>query len=237
MRKTAFPFLFVVLGCDQKSPVEISQLAEFSLVQESVPPRGTGISNRHWTLFSDSVAWQYAAASDTVFTVGLKLPGTTRGTYRGHPYIALPQWANYATMLASSAGVALVKIDSLLPQARVLVKSPVALAVIRRLPFVDFVEPTLLRLDLADSGCEYDPFLNPSSYTASGDILPQHFPGMRIPAAWGISKWPWRMDRPHRHWRRRRWPAAIRSSICSWKQRGPLFRADEHDWRCRRRLM
>jgi subtilisin family serine protease len=67
-----------------------------------------------------------------------------------------------------------------------------ALAAIRKLPFVDYVEPVIVPQELPQfagvGGCGWgSTWTGDRQYTSTGDVYSQKFTGMNIPAAWGYS--------------------------------------------------
>lgn len=188
MRRYALVVLSMFVACTNDLPREVTAPVgpRASIATNGVPERGTERPSGHVSNMSDSSMWEYAANTDTTFVVGLKRPGTTRGFYRGRWYVEPADWHSYVRDL-SLAGVIPVSVDTLLPHARVKIENHSLLAAVRRLPFIDFVEPARLRLELSDSGCDWEFIDQPVTLHSSGDILPRHFQGMRIPAAWGIT--------------------------------------------------
>jgi subtilisin family serine protease len=94
--------------------------------------------------------------------------------------------------VASQPGVTLVRADDLLPSMEVKLDGPGALAALRRLPFVDYVEPTLVEDGLPEfagtGGCGWgSAWTGDRQYTASGDLYSQKLAAMRIPDAWTLS--------------------------------------------------
>lgn len=187
MRWQPLAILPVFIACSDDRPRDPTEPlnARASLDAGDVPKRGTERPSGHLSNVSDSAMWEYAAKTDTMFVVGLKRPATTRGFYRGRWYVLPAEWHSYARDLPM-AGATLVSVDTLLPHARVKIENYAVLAVVRQLPFIDFVEPARLRIEYS-SGCDWETFSEPSVLHSSGDILPRHFQGMRIPAAWGIT--------------------------------------------------
>ncbi len=101
-------------------------------------------------------------------------------------------------------GIRVVEIDRSSPTLRVVVHSPAALEHLRRLPFIDYVEPAVLMSSKDASGGKLAgvltaeaPLLSSSSggndpyygyyLDAAGNWIPNIYTGMRIPEAWQLS--------------------------------------------------
>ncbi|MBA2244487.1 MAG: hypothetical protein H0W11_06000, partial [Gemmatimonadetes bacterium] len=96
---------------------------------------------------SDEELWQALLVSDGVAAVGLKAPGTKRGVYRGQILMARGQSAQARRALLARQGIELLKVDELLPLIEVRFTSAAALAAVRRLPIVDYIEPVMVEQD------------------------------------------------------------------------------------------
>jgi len=107
----------------------------------TVPPRNADTRMFRWSDAPDSALWAEAARGDTLFAVGLKSPGAERGYFKGQRLIAATDWINSRQALSAASGVRLVWIDSLLPLVRIKISDPAMLARVRRLPFIDYIEP------------------------------------------------------------------------------------------------
>lgn len=141
---------------------------------------------------SDAELWTFVQASDGLVTVGLKAPGGVRGTWRGRNLVNLSQKAQGRAAVLARHGVELVSVDELLPRLQVRVSSQEALAAIRKLPFVDYVEPVVVAQEVAPfagvGGCGWgSAWTGDRQYTSTGDVYSQKFTAMNIPAAWGLS--------------------------------------------------
>ena len=102
----------------------------------------------------DAELWRYVAAGEGRAAVGLKSPGANRGVYRGRVLVSGADWSRGRAAVVAQRGVTLLRADTLLPVLEVRLDGPAALAAVRKLPFVDYVEPVF------------------------GDPLPQQFAGV-----------------------------------------------------------
>ena len=157
-------------------------------------PIPTRAQERPGTLIelSDAALWRHVEAGGGVATVGLKAPGAPRGFYRGHVLVDRPTWSQADRAVLAQQGVTLLQRDDLLPTLKVRFESQDALAAVRRLGFVDYVEPVVAAGDLSThagvGGCSWgDAWTGDRQYTASGDIYSQKFTAMGIPSAWTLS--------------------------------------------------
>lgn len=176
---------------DPVSPGAPTRQASLNVPQGSAPPRGAETRLPQWSTQPDSLLFAHTATLDTVFAIGIKAPGRTRGVYRGQWLLDEVTWAGARSDLAVRSGVRVVFVDTLLPIIRAKITSVGALAVIRRLPFVDYVEPAYLpaRGLYDDSGCDYPSW---SGYTdfAPGpynDVQPETYRMMNIDRAWSAT--------------------------------------------------
>ncbi|HEX8905715.1 MAG TPA: hypothetical protein VF771_12765, partial [Longimicrobiaceae bacterium] len=141
---------------------------------------------------SDEALWTHVAAGGGVATVGLKAPGAPRGFYKGQVLVDAPTWSQASRAVLAQPGVTLLQRDELLPTLRVRLESLEALRAVRKLGFVDYVEPVMAAGDLnshaSTGGCGWgDGWTGDRQYTASGDIYSQKFTAMGIPSAWTLS--------------------------------------------------
>lgn len=160
---------------------------------EEIPARGTETRLFHWGLASDSVLWADVSSLDTVVTVGIKRPGTARGAWQGRFLLSDVELAESRRSLLSNAAVRFVASDAHIPAVRVKIRDLETLARIRRMPFVDYVEPALVRVLLASpSGCGASDHGGMSYQTIAAstgglDTLPHNFVDMGITRAWDYS--------------------------------------------------
>jgi subtilisin family serine protease len=162
-----------------------------SAAQDPVPTRSEQRPGTFIEL-SDAELWRYVAAGEGRAMVGLKAPGNRRGVWRGQVLVDRGAWTQGRTAVLAQRGVALVKADDLLPRVEVRLDGPEALAAVRKLPFVDYVEPVLAEQPMQQfagvGGCGYgSAWTGDRQYTASGDVYSQRWTAMRIPDAWALS--------------------------------------------------
>ena len=184
--------LAALAACSDGNPAGPADL-DPSLVQSrgDIPTRqqqrpGTFIEK------SDAELWSFVQASDGVVAVGLKAPGGVRGTWRGKILVDGTQKAQGRAAVLAQRGVQLVSTDELLPRLQVRLADQAALAAVRKLPFVDYVEPVIVQQDVPQfagiGGCGWgSTWTGDRQYTSTGDVYSQKFTGMNIPAAWGLS--------------------------------------------------
>ncbi len=145
-----------------------------------------------WVERTDAQLWAAVAASGGNAVVGLKSPGAVRGVYRGRVLVGRSEWSQGRAAVVAQKGVTLVAADDLLPSMEVKLSGPESLAAIRRLPFVDYVEPTMVDDGMQDfasvGGCGWgSTWTGDRQYTASGDVYSQKLTAMGIPSAWTLS--------------------------------------------------
>jgi subtilisin family serine protease len=141
---------------------------------------------------SDAELWSHVQASDGRVAVGLKAPGGVRGVWRGQVLVDRNEKAQGRAAVLAQRGVQLLSADELLPILEVRVADQAALAAVRKLPFVDYVEPVIVPQELPQfagvGGCGWgSTWTGDRQYTSTGDVYSQKFTGMNIPAAWGYS--------------------------------------------------
>lgn len=141
---------------------------------------------------SDAELWSFVQASDGLVAVGLKAPGGPRGTWRGKILVDRNQKSQGRAAVLAQRGVQLVEADELLPILRLRLADQDALAAIRKLPFVDYVEPVIVAQEAPQfagvGGCGWgSAWTGDRQYTSTGDVYSQKYTAMNIPAAWSYS--------------------------------------------------
>ncbi|HET7459943.1 MAG TPA: S8/S53 family peptidase [Longimicrobium sp.] len=141
---------------------------------------------------SDAELWAFVQASGGLVAVGLKAPGGVRGTYHGRILVDRGQQAQGRAAVLAQRGVRLVSADELLPVLEVRLADQAALGAVRKLPFVDYVEPVVIHQEVPQfagvGGCGWgDAWTGDRQYTFTGDIYSQKFTAMGIPSAWSYS--------------------------------------------------
>jgi subtilisin family serine protease len=142
---------------------------------------------------SDDALWPVVQASGGRVAIGLKAPGAARGVWHGKVLVDGEQRATGLAAVLAQRGVTLVKEDGLLPMVEVDLASFEAMKAVRKLPFIDYLEPTVVpqpgvQQFAGVGGCTFgDSWTGDRQYTASHDIYSQKFTAMGIPAAWTLS--------------------------------------------------
>ncbi len=143
----------------------------------------------------DSTIWKAISETDGTVVVGLKEVGSARGMVRGRATISPPSWKAAAHALAREPEMHLVAVDTVrYPVVFLRPTSLQALARIRRLPFVDYVEPNLLKVRWESDGCASGgsgdaQFNAPTLVLPTGDqVAATYGPlGMNVPNAWKLA--------------------------------------------------
>lgn len=141
---------------------------------------------------SDDALWPHVRASGGLVTVGLKSPGSPRGVWKGRVLVDAASRSQADRAVLAQKGVTLVKRDELLPTLQVRLDGEAALRAVRKLGFVDYVEPSVAVGDINShagvGGCGWGSgWTGDRQYTASGDVYSQKFTAMNIPGAWTLS--------------------------------------------------
>lgn len=141
---------------------------------------------------SDAELWGFVAQSGGRVAVGLKAPGAPRGVWKGKVLVGRTQWAQGRAAVVAQRGVELLLVDDLLPILELKLSDPAALSAVRKLPFVDYVEPVIIPQELPQfagiGGCGWgSTWTGDRQYTSTGDVYSQKFTAMGIPAAWSYS--------------------------------------------------
>lgn len=135
--------------------------------------------------------FRYAAVSDSVLSVGIKVPGERRGMLNGRWLVSAQERLARFRSLERESGILSIAADSSMPRLFVKVSDADVIARLRRMPFVDYVEPRnipseLLRLN-SFGGCSADVSGGPQPVGPSGDEIPLSFIKARIDRAWAYS--------------------------------------------------
>ena len=196
----AFSAALLLAACDSAtSPASPGGTGPSASASQQVPARVDP-----WQPVTSQALWAHVVRYDTTITVGIKHPGAPRGVVDGRWLIQRDEWRGAIAALDAAAGTEVVQRDTLQPMVRLRPAGPDAIERIRRLPFVDYVEPAVLdgagaspghaaavltgssrSVRLSSSGTP-DP--NYGHYVdAEGNWIPNIFTGMRIPEAWALS--------------------------------------------------
>lgn len=201
-RYTKLMLLPVLLGaCDRSvaGPERATPAHRHSESTAGVPTRSDP-----WRSASSDVLWKEIAGYDSSALVGIKAPGSARGFYEGAWLIDRGALNAAVTAVRNVPGIGLTEIDGKLPLVRVRVASVQALERLRTLPFIDYVEPPLLRSTNGAAGTPVNSALRGlgasfssgssggsttyGSYVdAEGNRIPNIYPRMRVPEAWTLS--------------------------------------------------
>lgn len=188
----------VLLACDDSA---VSQRphptapATPNLAVGNLPPRSSDSPLFQWNNASDSLLWNEIAQHDSSIVIGVKSPGSSRGFWNGK--ILVPPGVVLAaerTLTQDAEAYGVVR-DTLLPFVSARLKSLDGLKRIRRLGFVDFVEPRVQRLVAFDFiPCSQDPYTRTDFYQVPTpgfnlgyDIAPLQYKSMLIDGAWPYS--------------------------------------------------
>lgn len=154
-----------------------------------VPERGADITGaKLWSDEPDSVLWEAASKVGNAFAIGVKSPGARRGIYKATRLVDQNVWAQAPEILGRKSGVEIYKVDDILPLIKARITDYSTFVLIRRLPFVDYIEPALIAhsdLRLSDSGCDYPNNANPlGAYDSYGDFIPRSYSKSNVDWAW-----------------------------------------------------
>ena len=165
-----------------------------SLAQANGQPIPTRQEQRPGTFIekSDAELWSFVQQSGGRVAVGLKAAGAPRGVYRGRILVGRAQQAQGRAAVLAQRGVQLLAADELLPILELRLADPAALSAVRKLPFVDYVEPVIIQQEAPQfagiGGCGWgSTWTGDRQYTSTGDVYSQKFTAMGIPSAWGYS--------------------------------------------------
>ena len=72
-----------IAGCADSDPTVVTSItAVQSALRAGVPDRDQEARGPRWSRQNDTLIWNAAAGSDTLFSIALKEPGSVRGNYR-----------------------------------------------------------------------------------------------------------------------------------------------------------
>ena len=159
MRKTV---LFPALACwalavpactdDYTSRLVAPSGARLNVNLGPIPERATDLSHAFHTL-PNSKLWGFISDGTGLALVGIKFPGVARGVYRDAVLIDRSEFDSYATALSQQVGVEIVEQHPVLPVVKVKFADANAFALVRALPFVDYVEPVPIATPMESSLC------------------------------------------------------------------------------------
>lgn len=173
------------VGADEAGAITGASLAE------PVPPRQQQRGGT-WIQQADAPLWRAVRAADGLAVVGVKAPGAERGVYRGRLLLERRAWMARAAELGARPGIEVLAVDDMLPIVEVRVADAAALKALRRLPWIDYVEPASAPQPIADvasvGGCGWgSAWTGDRQYTGPGDVYSARFEAMGIPDAWTLT--------------------------------------------------
>jgi len=144
--------LLVLAACDATRPAAPLPIQAAPPLRSLTTQQGPG---QRWSDLSDTALWAAISERDSVVAIGLKTPGSsTRGVVRGRPTLSRADWRGGITKLQNERSLSISRIDSThLPVIEGRILNIEGLSRIRRLPFVDFVEPARMKVTYFD-GCD-----------------------------------------------------------------------------------
>lgn len=158
-------------------PVDRQTSAEHSGASSNrgaaVPARGFEGGRRFSQLADDSL-WTLIAAGDGRAVIGLKTPGEPRGVYKSDILISESNIEVAAQSLRAIPGLEILSQDTLLPMLIVRLRDLPTLSRVRKLPFLDYINPDRISgFIFADgTGCTELPWSGSTVYSPSGDVVP-----------------------------------------------------------------
>ncbi|HEU0012898.1 MAG TPA: S8/S53 family peptidase [Longimicrobium sp.] len=186
--------LAVLAACSDgspASPVQPDLDPQLASAAAQIPTRQ---QQRAGTLIekSDAELWSLVQAAGGKAAVSLKSPGAPRGVWQGKVLVGRSEWAQGRAAVVAQRGVTLLRADDLLPNLEVSITSQAALSAVRRLPFVDYLEPVSVQDGLPQfagiGGCGWgSTWTGDRQYTSTGDVYSQKLTAMGIPQAWAYS--------------------------------------------------
>ncbi|MBW3655883.1 MAG: S8/S53 family peptidase [Gemmatimonadetes bacterium] len=180
---------------DATLPTESNRADDISALAYSAAdaPARSYDEGGNWIQMPTAELWAAIAKNGGIAHVGLKSPDRRRGMYKGARLVSTSDQARGQDAVLAIAGVRLERRHDRMPLIRVTVDDAASLEKIRRLPFVDYVEPALLPQEegfadettsLMDSGCAYPAWESGTHYSLNGDMVPHRFGLMGIEKAW-----------------------------------------------------
>lgn len=200
MRSKALKLLVVscalsLAACADRALAPTASLDVISRASQ-VPERNSELeaAGRGVGHLTDSALFRTGARGDATFIVGMKLPGTRRGNWRGERFVTAAQLLRFTDILARvSRDIRVVATDTLITAAIVRVPTAALLAQVRSQPFVDYVEPantdSTFRAANSNGDCNGWPLPEqPFNQDAYGEYINNKFDIEHIRQAWAISQ-------------------------------------------------
>lgn len=192
--------MMVGAGCAQDEPLRPSLKPAPQTAVPNVTEDPTNDFAPHltrWGTLNDDSLWIRIRDAGGTADVGLRPPGKAKGMERGRVLLNRSQRAAQAAVVRAMPGVELLTADTLLPIVKVRLAGRDALAALRRLPQVEYVEPGAfsdanvprgLRWNGIEFGCSVSGYGGPANtYISPGDLLPWNYRVMQIDSAWNYS--------------------------------------------------
>ncbi len=192
------------------TPAEQEQLRKISeltgprgIQARTIPPRNREIKASYLPM-QDAELWKHVVRSRQTVVVAIKEPGSSRGFYASSRLVSDRTLRGAVKELLSIKGVSrpdladggalkLPPMSNGLPYPGVVLRLANAkvLQQVRRLPYIDFVEPLYPRVDYLQIGCGVGPYAgSPSdrSLRAGGvsNLVPWNYAHHAIPEAWAL---------------------------------------------------
>jgi hypothetical protein len=196
-------------GCETSAPPDSLQSLSVAVAASDVPKRGSEYASskiapklvvEYGTLqadgrgqggvmsfadLSDAELFALGAQFDTVFAVGIKNPGTSRGIWKGKFQISTAERGQHGNALAAQRGVRVIQRATSIPMLRVHIASAEVLGKLRKLPFVDYIEPRATATDGAFmSTCGWGPNDAETEYLTAWGTIPRSFLRSNIHRVW-----------------------------------------------------
>lgn len=183
--------LATVVACAEDPTSAIPEPSFASMVTDTIPTRAQEYPGS-WANRPDSAVWNRAASADSTVLIGMRAPGRTRGTWRGNNLIRRDQWTQAQNAIREHPGVTVLYADSLRPFLLARVSGVEVVSSLRKLPFVDYVEPNRLNAPTGSPSVAADQCFSEGGSVqttplGNGDLVHPSFSVMRIPEAWRFS--------------------------------------------------
>ena len=189
----SLPSVFLLLlaaGCRDLEYDPMTPPSAQVAMASDIPGRSTQRPNTPTDWNTDSL-WTAIQNADHKAIVGLKAPNETRGVWRGRVLVSAATLAQAKAATRAIDGIELIKADTLLPRVTLHINNVSALAALRRLPFIDYIEPAVMPTGLPSAwatspGCGWDGWSSGHQFYG-GDICLRDFVEMGFPQAWSRS--------------------------------------------------
>ncbi len=185
---------WVATGCSVDEPTGVQKVAP-GRPDAALAQGQAGESLTRWEALGDDSLWKHVEASRGVVDVGLRQPGQANGLRRGRVLVNAGHRAGGRAAVAGIRGVEVLGVDALLPILKLRVRNVEALARLRKLPHVEYVEPGAfthvrggrgLAWNDLELGCSTNGYAGPpiNTWLTPGDGVPWNYRRMNIDSAW-----------------------------------------------------